>query len=98
MKVLRLIVFSSLILFFSGLTGGLASAGSGTIDPVKTCGVGPTGDIIAIDQLWDAYAHNLDSGDAEGVADLFTDGGGTRSFSLFSTISTTVFRPISRSI
>jgi hypothetical protein len=76
MKVLRLIVFSSLILFFSGLTGGLASAGSGTIDPVKTCGVGPTGDIIAIDQLWDAYAHNLDSGDAEGVADLFTDGGG----------------------
>src|ERR1700732_61039 len=47
-----------------------------SIDPVKTCGIGPTRDIVAIDQLWDAYAHNLDSGDADGVADLFTDDGG----------------------
>src|SRR5580704_16069819 len=60
------------------LTGGLALAGEtrSEINPVKTCGVGPTRDIIAIDQLWDAYAHNLDSGDADGVADLFVPGGG----------------------
>jgi hypothetical protein len=38
--------------------------------------VGPTQDIVAIDQLWDAYAHNLDAGDAQGVADLFTKDGG----------------------
>jgi len=55
---------------------GLAVAGQQAIDPVKTCGVGPTADIVAIDQLWDAYAHNLDSGDAKGVANLFTDNGG----------------------
>jgi hypothetical protein len=59
------------------LTSGRAVAGGqGAIDPVKTCGVGPVGDIVAIDQLWDAYAHNLDSGDANGVADLFVPGGG----------------------
>jgi hypothetical protein len=33
-------------------------------------------DIVAIDQIWDAYAHYLDSGDAEGVASLFTPTGG----------------------
>jgi hypothetical protein len=58
------------------LTSGVAFAGQQTIDPVKTCGVGPVADIVAIDQLWDAYAHNLDSKDAQGVANLFTDGGG----------------------
>jgi SnoaL-like domain len=62
------------------LGGGQALAhesdGGNQIDPVKTCGVGPTSDIVAIDQLWDAYAHNLDSGDADGVADLFVPGGG----------------------
>jgi hypothetical protein len=52
------------------------SGGGDQIDPVKTCGVGPTEDIVAIDQLWDAYAHNLDSGDANGVANLFVPGGG----------------------
>src|SRR5271169_2375387 len=52
------------------------SDGGNQIDPVKTCGVGPTSDIVAIDQLWDAYAHNLDSGDANGVANLFVPGGG----------------------
>jgi SnoaL-like domain len=54
----------------------LAGGHENSIDPVKTCGIGPTRDIVAIDQLWDAYAHNLDSGDADGVADLFTEGGG----------------------
>jgi hypothetical protein len=62
------------------LGGGQALAhesdGGNQIDPVKTCGVGPTSDIVAIDQLWDAYAHNLDSGDANGVANLFVPGGG----------------------
>src|SRR5262245_17510911 len=29
-------------------------------------------DIIAIERIWSAYAHYLDSGDAEGVASLFT--------------------------
>jgi hypothetical protein len=33
-------------------------------------------DIVAIDQVWSAYAHYLDSGDAEGVASLFTPTGG----------------------
>jgi hypothetical protein len=76
MKKLR-----TLVTFLAGstlmmLAGGLAVAGQQTIDPVKTCGIGPVKDIVAIDQLWDAYAHNLDSGDANGVADLFTDDGG----------------------
>jgi hypothetical protein len=78
MKDLKLLFLSLLAVAAFILTGGLAQAGSSkeAIDPVKTCGVGPTTDIIAIDQLWDAYAHNLDSGDADGVADLFTDDGG----------------------
>jgi hypothetical protein len=75
MKILRLILLSMLILPVLILTRGLARAKQ-PIDPVKTCGVGPAADIVAIDQLWDAYAHNLDSGDANGVADLFADGGG----------------------
>src|SRR4029079_15905693 len=33
-------------------------------------------DMVAIDQIWSAYAHYLDSGDAEGVASLFTPTGG----------------------
>jgi hypothetical protein len=33
-------------------------------------------DIVAIDQIWSAYAHYLDSGDAEGVASLFSPTGG----------------------
>ena len=33
-------------------------------------------DISDIDQLWDAYANYLDSGQASHVADLFTPGGG----------------------
>jgi hypothetical protein len=78
MKDLKLLFLSLLAVAAFVLTGGLAQAGSSkeAIDPVKTCGVGPTRDIVAIDQLWDAYAHNLDSGDADGVADLFTDDGG----------------------
>jgi hypothetical protein len=35
-----------------------------------------TADIVAIDQLWNAYAHKLDAGNAQGVADLFIQGGG----------------------
>ncbi len=78
MKDQKLLFLSFLTVAAFVLTGGLALAGGANtpIDPVKTCGVGPTGDIVAIDQLWDAYAHNLDAGDAEGVANLFTDGGG----------------------
>jgi hypothetical protein len=83
MKDSRLLLLPVLILATSILTGGLAMAGlagaggpKGQINPVKTCGVGPTSDIVAIDQLWDAYAHNLDSGDAQGVANLFTENGG----------------------
>jgi hypothetical protein len=33
-------------------------------------------DIVAIDRVWSAYAHYLDTGDAEGVASLFTPTGG----------------------
>ena len=33
-------------------------------------------DTIAIEQIWNAYAHYLDSGDVEGVASLFTPTGG----------------------
>ena len=78
MKNLRLVFLSLLAVAAFVLTGGLARAGGppAPINPVKTCGVGPTDDIVAIDQLWDAYAHNLDSGDAKGVADLFTKDGG----------------------
>jgi hypothetical protein len=74
---LKALFLSSITISAFVLNGGLIRAGEHkTIDPVKTCGVGPTGDIVAIDQLWDAYAHNLDSGDAEGVANLFTKDGG----------------------
>jgi SnoaL-like domain len=78
MKDLRLLLLPVLILAASILTGGRARAGGSNpgINPVKTCGVGPTQDIVAIDQLWDAYAHNLDAGDAQGVANLFTKKGG----------------------
>jgi SnoaL-like domain len=74
---LKALFLSSITISAFVLSGGLIRAGEHkTIDPVKTCGVGPTRDIVAIDQLWDAYAHNLDSGDAEGVANLFTKDGG----------------------
>src|ERR1700680_5256839 len=78
MKDLRLLFLSLLTVAAFVFTGGRALAGgaNASLDPFKTCGAGPTKDIIAIDQLWDAYAHNLDSGDADGVADLFTDDGG----------------------
>jgi hypothetical protein len=38
------------------VTGGLATAAgpNGGTNPVETCGVGPTQDIVAIDQLWHA--------------------------------------------
>ncbi len=78
MKDLKLLFLSLLAVAAFVLTSGLARAGGhqAPINPVKTCGVGPTDDIVAIDQLWDAYAHNLDSGDAKGVANLFTHDGG----------------------
>ncbi|HTY55745.1 MAG TPA: nuclear transport factor 2 family protein [Candidatus Binataceae bacterium] len=77
MKIHYLILISLLVLPVLSFTGGVAGAKQPQpIDPVKTCGVGPAEDIVAIDQLWDAYAHNLDSGDANGVADLFADNGG----------------------
>jgi hypothetical protein len=77
MKVLRLCFLSMLAVLAVSLGRGVALAkGPKPIDQVKTCGVGPTEDIIAIDQLWDAYAHNLDAKDAEGVAALFGKGGG----------------------
>jgi hypothetical protein len=70
---LRMVVLSFAVSVFF-LTGSqtLAGQSDGGVNPVKTCGVGPTKDIVAIDQLWDVYAHNLDAGDAEGVANLFT--------------------------
>jgi hypothetical protein len=77
MKNLKAALTLFVALAVVSLTGGLAMAGGEqAIDPVKTCGVGPAEDIVAIDQLWDAYAHNLDSKDADGVADLFVPGGG----------------------
>jgi hypothetical protein len=78
MKYLITLFLSLLVVPVLSLTGSPVWAGGseGAINPVKTCGVGPTKDIVAIDQLWDAYAHNLDSQDANGVADLFTDDGG----------------------
>ena len=78
MKNLKAAFALVVALAVANLTGGLAVAGGDheEIDPVKTCGVGSARDIVAIDQLWDAYAHNLDSGDADGVADLFAPGGG----------------------
>jgi hypothetical protein len=78
MKSLKVALSLPVALGVVSLMGALATAGNGntTIDPVKTCGVGAANDIVAIDQLWDAYAHNLDSGDANGVANLFVPGGG----------------------
>jgi hypothetical protein len=78
MKNLKAAFALVVALAVANLVGGLAVAGGDheEIDPVKTCGVGSARDIVAIDQLWDAYAHNLDSGDADGVADLFVPGGG----------------------
>jgi SnoaL-like domain len=76
MKYIRFFLLSLVVLPFLSMPGGMARAGDASPDPFKTCGAGPTKDIIAIDQLWDAYAHNLDAGAADGVADLFTDDGG----------------------
>jgi hypothetical protein len=76
-KNLKLLFLASITISAFVLNGESIRAGEHeTIDPFKTCGVGSTKDIIAIDQLWDAYAHNLDSSDGEGVANLFTDDGG----------------------
>lgn len=81
MKNLKVLFTGSVALAIVSILGGPALAQNGhdgrhQIDPVKTCGIGPTSDIVAIDQLWDAYAHNLDSKDAQGVANLFTKNGG----------------------
>lgn len=78
MKDLQLRFGFLFLLTASVLAGGLVRAeGFGEAsDPVKTCSVGPIRDIVAIDQLWNAYAYNLDLGDAEGVANLFTEDGG----------------------
>ena len=77
MKLLRVCFFSLLTVLALSLSAGVSLAKKPKpIDPVKTCGVGSADDIIEIDQLWDQYAHNLDSKDAEGVADLFASNGG----------------------
>lgn len=55
MKNLKVLFLASITISAFVLNGESIRAGEHeTIDPFKTCGVGSTKDIVAIDQLWDA--------------------------------------------